>query len=378
MAASAKWQLLLTDLTGAVHGEIVGAKDLKVSNPLMRVPQCSFTVPLWHTWASTMMDTDCLVKAYRTDPVTGTKTLMFHGPVVTGHENAAGTAQTISVTSAGPLWRLSKRIIPGSDVPTGLTYPASGEMSLGLIAHYILDSVNGASNGMTGIKKNPTITGTIPNGRLAAGNLKNAGEALAELSAGLNSFEFDIVPTEPETTGQANAPYIGTMNVASTIGFVSRNDAVFEYSGGHRGNITSYERIVSREGLMTKGYIASDVWRDPSTAHPLQTSTSDNVTTRGLFEDVVPDGSLRDNAVRTLLLNEHIMVRKNPKQVIIFTVAPGVRPSPGLDYFLGDFVRARAVVRGSVRFDAMFRVWGITYSLGDSGNEQIELELTPP
>lgn len=372
MAASGKWQVLLTDLNGSLHGELVGVKDLKVYQPLMRVPTCTFTVPIWNPYINTLMDNDCLIKAYRTDPVTGGKSLAFHGPVVSGDENGSAEAQSVAVTAAGPLWRLSKRIIPGSDAPLGLKYPVTGELSLGEIAHWIVTTCNGG--GMTGIKTNDLAPG-LPTGVLAAGTLKNAGEALAEIASGLNTFEFDMVPIEPEATG--SFPYIAAMNVYGVVGYNSRPDAIFEY-GTSKANVASYQRIVSREGMLTKGYIVSDNWQEPNTPNGLLTTTADNVGSRGLFEDVVPEGGLRDNTLRTYILNEHIAVRKNPREIINFTCATGARPSPGIDFQLGDFVRCRAVQRGSVRFDAMFRVWGITYNLGATGNENIELELTPP
>jgi hypothetical protein len=390
------WQFILTDLYGAVHGELTKASARKVTLPHLRVPSATCTIPMFHEQASNVLNTDCLLKAYRIDPVTGTKTLAFHGPVVSADENGEAGVQTISITAAGPFWRLTKRLIPTSKLVTGAQYgDATSLIDLGTIARTVLADVNGAH--FTGIDGNTSNGALHTNSSSAwAGKwfLKNAAEAIAELAAGLNSFEHRVRPTEP--TAYANPqgwPRIALFDVAPILG-VTRPDAIFEY-GTTRANVASYTRNVSRDGLLTNAVVSVSGWPDTVERNPppdgspagtlgdpkyslVQTPDGTSVTNRGLFEEVVPDAGVLDDGLRTQIGQFHAYYRKDPRNIVTFKPAVNARPAPFVDYEVGDTVRARAFVSGSLRFDALFRIWGLTFDVDENGNENVELELVMP
>jgi hypothetical protein len=389
------WQFVLTDLLGNVHGELTRASSRKVSLPHLRIPNASCTIPIWHPLAPLATDTDCLLKCYRTDAVTGQKDLAFHGPIVSAEENSDGASQTIALTAAGPYWRMTKRIIPGSKLKAGLQYGSSGgPLDLGSISRSIITDVNGAD--FTGIDLG-TQTATT-SGWVGKWWLKNAAEAIAELSAGLNTFEFRVRPTEPVAYANPNNwPRIGLYDVAPTIG-QSRPDAIFEY-GTSRANVAGYSRSISRDSLLTSAIISVQGWPDsveqvtlPATGDKynlLQRAggatitaptapTSTDISSRGLFEEVVGDNGVLDDTLRAQMADFHVLIRKQPRQQITFKPSPNARPAPFVDYNPGDTVRARAVVNGTLRFDALFRIWGITFDVDENGNENVELELVTP
>lgn len=385
------WQFILTDLNGTVHGELTNAGERKVVLPHLRIPSASFKIHLWHPLASTVMDTDCLLKCYRTDPRNGTRSLVFHGPVVSAEEVGAPLAQSISVTAAGPYWRLSKRLIPGSDVRAtgyGLGTTAS-PVSLGGMAHSILAALNNSATNYTGIAAG-TLTSSMTNpftgsGTLTVGTgvygpvfLKNAAEAIAEISAGLSSFEYIVDPEEPTYPfGGGTFPRIGSLRVAPVIG-ANRPDAIFEY-GTTKANVAQYNRSVSRDNLLTRAKISFNGWQPNATdGKDIITRDAANLATRGLFEEVVNDAGVIDDGLRTKIADFHILYRKDPRQIITFNPVRNAKPSPITDYVQGDTVRARAVVRGNLRFDATFRIWGLTFDLDQNGNESVELELVAP
>lgn len=361
-------QTILTDLNGNVHGEIRNATERKVVLPHLRIPTASFRVPLWHTHAATMMDTDCLVKVYRTDPVTNVRSLAFHGPVVSAEENG-DDKQTIAVTAAGPYWRLMRRFI--GKTKAGVAYPSQ---DLGLTVENILDTVNG--DNYTGIAKGARTASLT--GVYGPVWLKNAAEAIAELEGGLSSFEIGMTPTEPGTTGVGGWPTIATMAIAPIIGS-TKPDAIFEY-GTTRANVASYMRKVDREGLANRAIISVTGWPDAAEGGRdlIIRSDATSITARGLYEAIAPDGGVIDDTLRTSIADFHVLVRKNPRQQITFKPARNARPAPLIDYNVGDTVRARAVVRGNLRFDALFRIWGITFDVDPNGNENVELELVMP
>ena len=362
-------QFLLTDLNGNVHGEIQNASERKVVLPHLRVPTASFRIPLWHEWATTLMDTECLLRVYRTDPVTNVRSLAFHGPVISPEENGDETSQTVAVTAVGPYWRLLRRFL--GKTKAGIAWP---DQDLGLTAHNILDTINGEH--YTGIAKG-TRTASI-NGVYGPVWLKNAAEAISELASGLSSFELAVVPSEPGATGVGGWPTIGTMDIAPIIGS-SKPDAIFEY-GTAQGNVNGYSRKVDREGLANRVVISVSGWPDTPEGgrNLIVRDDATSIAARGLYEAIAPDGGVLDDTLRTSVADFHLAVRKQPRQQITFKPKRNARPAPLIDYNVGDTVRARAVVRGILRFDALFRIWGITFDVDPNGNENVELELVMP
>ncbi len=379
------WQFVLTDLFGVVHGDVLNTVgDRKVQFPHMRIPTASFAIPLTNPYATTVMDTDCLLKCYRNDPTTGARTLAFHGPIISAEEVGDETTQSISVNAAGPMWRLTRRIIPRSKTLVPGTYGTlSTPVDLGGIAQLILTEVN--EYDFTGIQSG-TNTASI-NGWAGPWWLKNAAEAIAQLHAGLNSFEYEVAPVEPSAYGIHNPsgwPKIGEMNVAPTIG-VSRPDAIFEYGTG-RGNIGSYKRSVDRADILTEALVSVEGWPDAVAkdvnGNPLyglvDAWDAPARAARGFFEEVVPEGGVLDNNLRNAIGQFHLALRKQPREIITFSPSLNARPSPFVDYKVGDTVRARAYANGVARFDALFRIWGLNFTIDQNGNETAELELVKP
>lgn len=368
------WEFHLTDLLGEEIAEIRNAGERKVSLPHMRVPTATCRIPLWHSLADTVLGTDTLLKCYRRDPVTGSRSLAFFGPVISAEEAAEGNSQTIAIEAAGPYWRVNKRILGTSKA--GISYgSASVPRDLGLIAHDILDTINGQQ--YTGIAKGTRVA-TV-SGYVGPYWLKNAAEAITEITSGLSTFEFENVPTEATQVGGVGGwPKIADMNIAPLISTV-RDNAIFEY-GTTKANVGSYGRKVDRSGILTRAIVPIQGWPDaPFQQKGLRIrSDAPTMASRGLFEEVVNDAGVTDDSLRDKIGDFHLLIRKNPRQVITFRPVVNARPAPFVDYRVGDQVRARAVVRGSVRFDAMFRIWGLTFDIDQNGNESVELELVMP
>lgn len=363
-------QCIVTDLSGVTQGEVRLASSRKVGLQHIGVGSAGFVVPITSPLASTLLDTDTLVKVYYIDPSTFTKTLVFNGPTVSAEESADGTSNTIAVTCADPLWRLSRRVVPGSMTKTGIS---RGPDDLGAIARSLLDDVNAVS--FTGVSKG-SLTNSI-SGVYKVPPLKNAAEALAELHAGVGSFEFILRPTEPTNVGGSGGwPQLATLDIAPVIG-AARPDAVFEY-GTTRANIGSYSRQIDRSQLLTRGIVSVEGWPTGTTKDLVIHDDPTASATRGLFDDVIPDGGITDDALRASLVDFHLAIRKQPRQQITFRPAVGASPHPFTDYNLGDSVRARAVLGGTVRFDTTVRIWGISVETDQNGTESVELTLVMP
>lgn len=365
------WQFILTDLHGNVHGELHDTYARKVTLPHMRLPSATVSLPIGNSFITTLSTEDTLLKAYRTEADT-TKTLAFLGPVVSSEEVASESQRSVEVVAAGPFWRVNKRVIGRTNAGFSQGIPTA--VDLGLAAHNILDTING--EGFTGIGKGSRSA--VTTGSFGPWHLKNAAEAISELTAGLNSFEFVVDPVEPQSEpgGVGGWPRIGNMRIAPTIG-VERPDAVFEY-GTDRPNVEEYKRSISREGMITRAIVSVSGWPDSTKKLPIVREDATALAAHGLLEDVVPDADVSNDALRTSIADFHLLYRKNPRELITFTPAIGMPPTPLVDYVPGDTVRARAIVEGSTRFDALFRIWGISFEIDQNGNEKIDLELIRP
>lgn len=358
-------QFILTDIQGNTLGEVKGAQECSVGLPHLRLPNASFTVPLWHPRAEDALSQDTLLWVYRTDHV-GVRRTTFAGPVVSVEENGSGEAQTVKVNAVGPMWRLMKRLI-GTD-KAGF---ALSERDLGLMMRDLVSAANG--QGYTGISLGTHAASN--NGVLAQVWLKSVGEQIAEIAASINGPEFEIAPVA-QGTSQGGWPTLGNLNVAPMIGGVTREDAVFEY-GTDRANVATYTRGRTLDGVMTRGFISVQGWPDGTTQDLRSAIRQAGIDARGLYEEVVGDGGITDDSLRDSLLAAHLDVRQGWRQIITFTPALNARPAFQTDYNVGDFVKGRAVIRGEVRFDAFFRVWGAILTYDENGNEQAEIELHP-
>lgn len=368
----AKWGFLLTDLAGVPHGEILQASERQVVLPLNRMPMASFTIPLWHTRATTIIDTDCLLQCWRRG-ADGVNRLAFHGPIISVEEVGQSLKQSIKVNAAGPFWRLTKRIIgvdpDGKASKAGWSLGVTTPADLAYIAEQILVDVN--SRGYTGIGMGTRED--VTDGSVGPWHAKNAGEAIAELTTGLNSFDFEITPLIP--TSAAQGLQIGTLNIWAYKG-VERPDSVFEYGTG-KANVVEYKRQLTRDGMLTRAHILAPGWPDGTQQNAI-VKDADTLAARGVFEDVISDLGITFDNFRNALLDEHLRVRKNPRSLIEFTPAMNARPEWGTDWLVGDSVRARAYVRGSRRFDAMVRIWGATFDVDEAGNEKATMEMMMP
>lgn len=360
-----KWLFVLTDLQGNQLGELTNASSKQVVLPLNRMPTASFQVLTSNSLSKYLLDPtwDGLVKAYRNS------TLRFIGPVVsTSEQFDSSSGQTISVNAASPIWRLGYRMLGNTSVGWSLGN-ATTPYDLGFIAGQMIAAGNAA--GYTGIDLG-TITASS-SGSAGTYWFKDVLTAIGEIATGLNSFDFEVAPTEPTNVGQA-WPRIGIFNASNLIG-TTKSEAIFEY-GSTNANVVQYGRSIDRSTLCNKAYIQQPAAADHSGILTSADATSQAL--RGLFEALVDDGGTQWDTLRQALADENVLVRKQARQVVTFTPATNASPSPFTDYIVGDQIRARITVNSLNILDAMLRVWGITFNEDQNGNETVSLELIQP
>jgi hypothetical protein len=391
------WEYVLADRAGRPLGELRGADPRGWHRGLKSGRSASFTVQTKHPLAGQLQLADkLLLKVY--DDRDGTKRLRHIGPCLGFQrdvgENARGTA---AINSASPLWRLLTRLVGKSTAGTSIGTPLA-LVDRGDTLGQLVDALNsgsapwGTSADDTGIRRGsitPSSTGLWGPWRYY-----EASRAWADILTGLDAPEIDLRPVEPTT--DAIGLQIAALDVAPALG-QQRPDAVFEYGTGRR-NVPSFTDLGDSGTLANSTFHLPPGFPDTATQSVLSSSDAASIADRGLHEAVVT-ADVQTDPLRQQLLDDHVLIRKQPRRVITFTAARDPDPfdtpleqrrvpRPFVDFDVGDVVPFRAVEPREVRaddgtllgyqdettIDALFRVYtldiapdalgGETYSLG--------------
>lgn len=343
------WRFEASTLDGQPQGAIEGARDRQAAVWLRRMRTGSFRLPLDHGLAELVLSGDALIRAYEDD------VLRVHGPVTSAEEVADDTATgSVAVNFADPWVRLTRRLI--GKLPSGYTQGTpTALVDRGQIMSDMVAATNAEGESGVSVDFQPSSATYV-----GPWYYKPVATAIAELAATLDGPDWTIVPQEYQ------AGKIATLLVRPALGALNR-DAVFEYGDG-RHNVRSYRRLLTNDGLLTRGYSLPPSFPDNATQQVVSAQDDPAIAARGLWEDVVAS----DLAVDTLRLNlvqEHVRIRRAARQTITFE--PTTRaPRLDTDYALGDVVPFRASVRTattiSKRIDALPRLYGVEFTIDDN------------
>jgi hypothetical protein len=362
------WRFIVTDRSGVAFGELTGAAyDRKLRLALNGVATGSFRTRMDHPLNEALLDAGAtMVKVYDGE------TLRCVGPIVSFDEAGGVGGGTIAYTFADGGWRWAKRHI-GKDLTGAAPYknPSTGAGSVdsGQIAKDLIDLINAESP--TGIEVGASYLTGIGN-RVGPWQFKPLLEAIADLSGPIDGFDWQITPKEPA------AGIIGTFNCYPAIGIAASN-AVFEFGMG-RENVESWKRIGNADSLMNIGYALPPSYPDVSQGK-VQVSGApdpDSLARYGLLEDVVPTDFAPDD-MRLRVIQEHVRIRRAPRQTVSFEPMIGNAPVYGSDYSIGDVFpfRAAEVVDGEkqVRIDALLRLYAIEWNIDNNGQAKATLTV---
>lgn len=373
----AKWIFVITDLLGNQLGELTRADSRVVTFPLNRMPTASCVIPTDHALAPYLIDENWegLMKCYRNG------VLRFVGPVVGSDDqwDSSVGVQRLAVTAAGPIWRLGFRLL--GPTPYGWAQgSAAAPIDLGLIAHNMLDDANIGNTGFVASVANPFTgisKGTRPMTGMATGaaglyNFKPVADAIAELSAAVNGYDYEVAMQEPFDIGN-HWPEIGKLNIYNVLGTTKPN-VNFEF-GTTKANLTSYGRTLDRGQKATLGYIQQPAASD----HTGTLTAVDNATeaTDGRFEALVDDGGTEWDTLRQDIVNQNINIRKKARNIVSIQPRPNAVPSVFDDYIVGDIVHVTLVVNSRTLLNGNVRIWGVTFNIDKEDNETQTLQTIP-
>ena len=363
-----EWRFVVTDLGFVPQGEINNAYDKQVVLPLNKLDSCSFRVRLDNPVADRLLSTEGYIKAYRNE------VLRFFGPIISSEESVESANQSVAVNAMGAGWIFGKRFVgksaAGSPPPVVGGVPQAADRAVRFSG--FLDTCNAENE--TGIEV--LVAASASTVLYTGGPYKTLGTTLGELSAGDSGFDWRILPKENFTNFQVIGNKIGTMIMQPILGS-TRDSVVFEYGTG-KNNVVGYKRAVSRDGQANKVYHNAQAGPDAPGYPTKFASDAGSINSWKLMEDLA-EADLYDASLRQQLVDAHVAVRKNPRQTINFEPVNSLHervPRFGIDFDIGDNVEARAVYRGSIRFDVLARVWAATFDIDNDGAEKMTLTLS--
>lgn len=365
----ASWAFILTDRNFVPQGEILNASSRQVALPLSKLSTASFQVRLDNPLVDQLMTTEGYIKCYRRTRTTNWA-LQHYGPIISAEAAGDKDKGTVTVNSVGAGWILQKRLAGKSKF--GAAYVATDRA---IVARALIDQTN--SDNETGIDTTiytPSSGSTVT---YTAGPYKPVMDCITELATALDGFDwtFNIIDNFANgmVTGQKIAAFLALPLITNV-----RPDAVFEWGVG-RNNVSTFKWQVSRDTQANKVYHNTANGPDAPGFPTVSALDAQSITDWKLLEDLA-NADLLDNDMRQNLVNEHVAVRAQPRQV--FEFSPHIDPSDagrlpiyGVEWFLGDQVRARVAFGSKTKFDAMVRCYGVQFDINEFGVEQQTLTL---
>jgi hypothetical protein len=374
-ALEAHWTFVAIDRFGNELGELRRAHDRQVTpRPINGLGTAQLRLRLDDPQSLLWQDGRNLLKVYELDGNDVQQT-RFVGPMTSYEEvdDDQNESVVLGFTSGG--WRLADRLIGKSATGfTGGSTPTSLVDRAELMAR-VLDAVN--AENWTGIAR-----GTIG---LSGGTTyvsdwlyKKALDAWTELAVALDAPDWEIEPLEPLDYGGA----IGRLNTAAFFG-ANEPNAVWEYGIG-KHNVKTWRRTIDPKLVANSVYALTPGYPDNDSTPPANAQDATSIAARGLHEDVIA-ADLSVPQLRTALAQQHVAVRKAPRQVITFDprleIAKDLRYR--VDYKEGDLVWFHALREFPIYdatgtfiedtqqidvVDAALRIYAVTFNIDDAGN----------
>lgn len=239
---------------------------------------------------------------------------------------------------------LPKRVIPGTPLTT---FPL-GPLHAVTLADAV-DEFRGRYNGEWRIL--PTIH-----------NLSNGGGAYLGMPMYRDNLPY---------------PVLGYLNSSGGRWGDDKSDTViFEY-GSRNGNVANYTFNVDRQQVANRVYVPRVGFPEPGRVGAPALITSDDATSQAAmgsrYDAWIDPAEIELVPQRQALADFHVGLRSGPRRIVSFVPTTNAEIEPWVDYDLGDFVRFRALDGDTIRLDVIVRIYGITATLDNNGNESITL-----
>jgi hypothetical protein len=366
-SAANPWTFQLATHAGVNIGDITGARERKLTFALNRPTTYEFTLDLQHAYADDLISYYTSVTNQPGLIVKGYKFGLLKSVTEIVTAEIAGDNETHGikcVAADAASLRIAQRLVGKSSAGVKFTSQERGSC-----VSQMLTTINTEFD--TKVKM-----GTIqPSSTVTAGPFyyKPFLETVQELGAAINGYDHWVAPADPTEDAYG---VLGYLNVAPIRGAM-RDNAVFEY-GTARANVADYK--VQLDGSQRATIVYSVPAGYPnSNGLAVRASSVDTSALAAVIghREYVIDTELVDTNMRDTLINEHVTVRRFPRQV--YTFNPHVNDGTGrvpdvlMDYDVGDMLRGRVNDQNLLLLDGVVRVYKAEISLDDTGVEEVKL-----
>jgi len=364
-SATTPWRFELATLKGVGLGELTGINNRKLTFQLNRPTTFEGTMDVHHPLMATMMNQanqHLLVKAYKRG------TLMAQVEIASGELKGDATSHTIQLNGTCTAYaRIKDRHIGKS--AAGVTYTNFDRTQIVASA---LAEINAEKDSKVRMGAGSS-TSIVTAGPF---RYKPFLQLVNELSNTITGFDHWITLAEPNI--DPNGAY-GYLNVSALRGTL-RENAVLEYGTGRR-NAREYGLQWDTSFRITRGLALPPSFPDNANLEVVSRTAVDYAAiedTEGAgMREAIIEGDLVDTGLRQLLVDEHLSVRRYPRQ--LFVIHPHIYtgdtkvPDFGFDYDIGDMIEGRVDDSGLVMLNAIVRVYKAECAINDEGVESVTL-----
>jgi hypothetical protein len=233
-----------------------------------------------------------------------------------------------------------------------------------------LSQPNGASRGYSGVLRDRTYAGNT-----------NIGQAIDDLAKVQGGYDYDVVPFGNSLVSGSDVdalrifyPYQGLSNRASAPALVYGSNVSSVTRTVNSGDYANYVRVLGNTGT-NPNQLFGEAWNADSnnvTVYPVGLWMNDENAA-----DVTIKSTLTEKAQGDLAM----------QGILVPTYTLGLRPgawssyissgSPGINIIVGD-VLPLVIQSGRLNVNTTVRVLGLTFVIGDDGQEDVELTVGRP
>ena len=380
-----RWRLLLywrpysanVTFQSQLIAELTDARSRNLQQQWNQPAQLSFTINGRSPAATLIQEMTQEVIAWRWDDQTGKDVAVFRGPITQANDQLTEQSYTINFTCHDYLAMLDRRF-----VTRPITWHGMDQDSMGY--NFVNRAIGPTSSVQPGTSLTPAgwlpIARVLVNpagaARAASGVLRDRAypeqtklsEALANLAAVDGGFDFDILPgTGSSDSLRVFYPYQGVLRTSPILAYGSTVAGLSRTVNS--GDFANYVRVLGQQpDDSTQPQVYSETW-DPTTALP------GNQGSIGLwmFGDQASDVSIQSTLDEKARGDLNQMALLQPSYSLSLRRDAYSWGNPNM----GDVVPLIVQV-GRLNVNSSVRVVGITYDIGDDGQEDVSLTVGRP
>lgn len=360
-----------------IRAELTDARSRRLTQAWCKPAQLTFTLDGHSPSADLVTELTADVMAWRWDDQTGRDVPLFRGVVAQTQDTLSEQTHTVNVTCHDYLAMMNRRFWTGPE--TGGWTDVDQDHMASYLVYWAANIRAGAHTPyFTPGSYLPLTTANVDpagRGRGLSGQLRTRvfapqsthGQALADLAACQNGFDFDCVPGGTTNSHDVIRVFYPNQGVQRTVPQLVYGPTVSALTRSfNSADYANYQRVVGNPGTATPGALQlyADAWNPDA----------NNVTVapQGLW---MSGDNASDVSVQATL-DERVAGSLARSGVVVPSYTLTLRPGTYRYGYpnMGDLVPL-VIQSGRLNVDTTIRVLGFDYDIGDDGQEDVALTV---